>query len=294
MSTKKEVIVTNSNNTTQESINAGEKKSKYQISKARLFFSAWSIWRTVVKAKKITKRIKNDPNAYSEEYRYNWVKKKIRKVLKIGNVNIHVFGIENWLDRGIILAPNHQSNMDPILLMAINDFALQQPVAFIAKEELWSATIFKHFMNLTDNIPLDRKSPRSALNAMKEGKELINEYKRSVVVFPEGTRSRQQELQEFLGASMKLAQMSYAPIVPVTIIDSYKLYEKRPKGRLNIKVIFGKPLMPEKFISIKTDILTQNVKKEVQKNMDKYINVDLKDPKLKPKKIVKKDRTFFY
>ncbi|QEH62079.1 1-acyl-sn-glycerol-3-phosphate acyltransferase [Spiroplasma chinense] len=269
-------------------------KAKIYISKSTLFFQAWSIWRTVVKAKKITKRIKSDPNSYSEEYRYNWVKKKIRKILKIANTEIHVFGIENWIDKGVILAPNHQSNLDPILMLAINDFSLQQPVAFIAKQELWKTKVFKHFMNLTDNIPLDRNSPRSALNAMKEGKELINVYKRSLVIFPEGTRSQKQEMGEFLGASMKVAQMAYAPVVPVTIMDSYKLYEKRPKGKLRVKVIFGKPLIPEKFISIKTDLLTQNIKKEVQKNMDKYANVDVTDKKVVPKRVDKKNRTYFY
>lgn len=271
-----------------------ERKEREIVSKWRIFFSAWTIWRTVKKAKKMTKKIKTDPNMYSEEYRYNWVKKKIRKVLKIANVNISVFGIENWLDRGIVLAPNHQSNLDPILLLAINDYSLQQPVAFIAKEELWTKKIFKHFMNLTDNISLNRDSPRSALQAMKEGKELINQYKRTVVVFPEGTRSAKQEMNEFLGASMKIAQMAYAPIVPVTIIDSCKLFDKNRPKKIEVKVIFGKPMMPEKFISIKTELLTKNVQKEVQKNMDKYINFDPKANGLVPKKVDKKNKCSFY
>ncbi|ARU91431.1 1-acyl-sn-glycerol-3-phosphate acyltransferase [Spiroplasma clarkii] len=250
----------------------------------------------ISKAKKITKKIKRDPNLYSEEYRYNWVKKKMRTVLKVANIKIHVFGIENWLDRGIILAPNHQCNLDPLLMLAINDFSKQQPLAFIAKQELWTTKVAKHFINLIDSIPLDRNSPRSAINAMKQGKELLNEYKRSLVIFPEGTRSSSIEMGEFKGASMKLAQMAYTPVVPVTIINSYQLYEKRARGTLHVKVVFSKPLAPEKFISIKTDTLTQNIKKEIQKNLDKYKDVDVnpKTSKLTPKRVDKKSRVYFY
>ncbi|ALD66658.1 lysophospholipid acyltransferase family protein [Spiroplasma cantharicola] len=271
-----------------------DKKEMAYVSKWRLFTNAWSIWRVTAKAKKITRKIKQDPNLYSEEWRYNWVKKKIRKVLKIANVEINVIGIENWLDRGIVLAPNHQSNLDSILMLAINDFSLQQPVAFIAKQELWKTKIFKHFMNLTDNIPLDRNNPRSALSAMKEAKELISDYKRTVVIFPEGTRSAKQEPEEFQSASMKLAQMAYVPIVPVSIIDSYKLFQKRKHGRFVIKVVFGKPMMPEKFISLKTEMLTKNVQKEVEKNINLYKDWDPKKLGLKPKKVDKKNRTNFY
>ncbi|AUB31852.1 lysophospholipid acyltransferase family protein [Spiroplasma floricola] len=271
-----------------------DKKEMAHVSKWRLFTNAWSIWRVTAKAKKVSKKIKQDPNLYSEEWRYNWVKKKSRKVLKIANVQVDVIGIENWLDRGIVLAPNHQSNLDSILMMAINDFSLQQPIAFIAKQELWKTKIFRHFMNLIDNVPLDRANPRSALNAMKEAKILISEYKRSLVIFPEGTRSAKQQPNEFQPASMKLAQMAYVPIVPVSIIDSYKLFEKRPRGRFHIKVVFGKPLLPEKFISLKTEMLTKNVQKEVEKNIEAYKNWDPKALGIKPKRIDKKNRVAYY
>ncbi|AUM62822.1 lysophospholipid acyltransferase family protein [Spiroplasma monobiae] len=274
--------------------NKKDKKEMAHVSKARLLANAWGVWRATAKAKKVTKKIKQDPNLYSEEWRYNWVKKKTRKVLKIANIQVNVIGIENWLDRGLVLAPNHQSNLDPILMFAINDFSLQQPVAFIAKQELWKAKIFKHFMNLTDNIPLDRTNPRSALSAMKEAKELISEYKRSLVIFPEGTRSAKQEPNEFQGASMKIAQMAYVPIVPVSIIDSYRLFEKRKGGKFNITVVFGKPMMPEKFISLKTEMLTRNVQKEVEKNINQYKDWDPKKLGLKPKRIDKKNRVNYY
>ncbi|QGS52125.1 lysophospholipid acyltransferase family protein [Spiroplasma tabanidicola] len=268
-------------------------KLPYKLSKWRLFTSALGLYFLIRKAKKISKRIKTDPNSYSEEYRYNWFKKKISKVLRIPNIEMHVWGIENWLDKGVVLAPNHQSNLDPLMLIVINDFQKQQPISFVAKIETWSTKSIKHFMNLIDNVPLDRKNPRSALNAMKEAKELINEYKRSVVIFPEGTRSQGPEMNEFHGASMKVAQMAYAPIIPVSIVDSYKVYQKR-KGIMPVKIVFGKPMMPNKFIATKTSVLTETVKREIQKNIDKYKDVDLKSKNLVVKKYDKKNKIYYY
>ncbi|WP_025251127.1 lysophospholipid acyltransferase family protein [Spiroplasma sabaudiense] len=267
-----------------------EKKAKKDDQGSKNFnkWKLFLIWFIVLmnfrKAKKMARRIKRDPNSYSEEYRYHWVKKIARRMLWLLDVKIQVVDIENWLDRGVILAPNHQSNFDPVALIAINDFSRQQPLAFIAKQELWNDKTFGRFVKLIDAIPLDRQNPRSALNAFKEGKELLNQYHRSLVVFPEGTRSSTQEVGEFQGASMKIAQSAYVPIIPVTIIDSHYVFAKQRPKKLTIKVVFGKPMLPEKFISIKTDILTNNVRKEVIKNMDKYQNFETTSPAKKKEK----------
>ncbi|WP_338969376.1 lysophospholipid acyltransferase family protein [Spiroplasma endosymbiont of Labia minor] len=261
-----------------------EAKEKTKLNGWRVFWTWPRLLFALRKAKKMSKKMTVDPNFYSEEYRYNWIKKIAKYCLFLTNIKIEVIDIENWLDRGVVLAPNHESNFDPVFLFAINNFQKQQPLAFIAKQELWKSKLFSRFIKLVDAIPLDRESSRSALDAFKAGKELITEYKRSLVVFPSGTRTGSNELGEWQGAALKVAQMAYAPVIPVTIIDSYKTFSH--KGRLTVRVIFGKPFMPEKHMSIKADMLTQNVKKEVQKNMDKYLNMDPKTVK----KVVEKPK----
>jgi len=64
------------------------------------------------------------------------VKKRVLKLLPLLDVDLEVGGIENWIDKGVVLMPNHQSYFDILALIAINDFSRQQPLAFIAKEEL--------------------------------------------------------------------------------------------------------------------------------------------------------------
>jgi 1-acyl-sn-glycerol-3-phosphate acyltransferase len=264
------------------------------FSKAKIVFNFYPWWRRAAKAKKMTKMIVKDSARYSEQQRYDFAKKVVGKLMKVFNVNIHVFGIENWLDRGVVLVSNHQSNLDPMALLAINDYEKQQPIGFIAKKELWEVKTVKNFMNLLDNLPLDRESPRSALKVMKDAKELISQYKRAICIFPEGTRSHSQELGEFQPAATKLAQMAFAPIIPVSIIDSYKIEDKKRPKKLDIKVVFGKPMMPDKFISMKSEDLAKNVKREIDKGIKKYENIDLKVERKKVKKINKKTNCYFY
>nr|WP_237567327.1 lysophospholipid acyltransferase family protein [Mycoplasma mycoides] len=260
-------------NSMQEPISQNNKEQEKKI-KDHIHVNHWKMlfmWLPLLhikfKAAKIVRKNKKQPDRYTEEYRYNWVKKAVSKLLYVLDVNIKVEGIENWIDKGVILAANHQSNIDPAILFAINDFSKQQPLAFIAKEELWTSKKFKNFVRLIDCIPLNRKSPRSALEAFKEAKDLIVDYKRSLVIFPEGTRSHSQQMNSFQAASLKVAQMSHAPIIPVSIINSYQVFaEKRPK-KVEVKVVFGKPISPNKHISLKTEDLTRFVEKIVDTNL---------------------------
>lgn len=247
--------------------------------KEKLYLDPWKMiymWPGVLniktKAHKIVRKNKKHPDTYPEEYRYHWAKKSAVKLLKAMNITVQVEGIENWIDRGVVLVPNHQSSIDPILLIAINDFQRQQPLAFIAKDDLFRKKKSKDFMNIIDIVPLDRQSPRSALSAFKEAKDLIVNYKRSLVIFPEGTRSFSENIGEFLPASLKVAQMANAPVVPVTIIGSHlALKPKRPR-HVTVKVIFGKPIMPNKHLSMPTEKLTQLVQKNVIENQKEWLN----------------------
>lgn len=246
------------------------------------------------KAKKINKKNKKDPLAYSEQYRYDWLSKQVQKALPLFGVEIQVGGIENWLDRGIVLMPNHESNFDAIALIAINDFSKQQPVAFIAKKELWSDKRASRFLNLIDTIPLDRQSPRSALAAFREAKDLIVDYKRSLVLFPSGTRSGSNEVGEMQPAAFKLPQMANAPLIPVTIINSYQVFEYPRKNKhVVVKVIFGKPIYGKKHLAASTTDLATLVKNQIENNRDKYIDQELtplKELRMSEKKLAKQKK----
>lgn len=142
--------------------------------------------------------------------------------------------------RGIILAPNHTSYLDPPLL----GISLKKPVTYLAKDYLFKAFFVGWILRSVDALPIksgsgeDFRSIRQLIKVLKDGK--------CVVVFPEGTRSVTGELKEPEPGVGFLALASKAWVVPVYIEGTYKAY---PKGAKSLKahpvrVYYGKPFIP--------------------------------------------------
>ena len=115
---------------------------------------------------------------------------------------------------------------------------------------------------------MDRENPREALKAINQGAEnLRSGY--SMVIFPEGTRSKSHNIGEFKKGSLKMAIKAKVPIVPITIDGSYKIFEEHNgwlrKGE--IKLTVGKPLYLDKLTSEEQKKLSEIVKMEIVKNL---------------------------
>lgn len=237
------------------------------MNKWKLIITAPYLLHTLLKARRMTKKVFRDPNLVSEEYRYRWLQKRARYFAWIYDVKVNIEGLDNWVEnKPCVIIANHQSNFDALLLLLINDFSKFAPVAFIAKKELQNHKIFKNFVYLIDVLFLDRNNPRQALTVLMEAKELIR-VPRSLVIFPEGTRSHGFTLNEFKAAALKIAYQVYTPIIPIVIVNSYQVFDKNYRGKKQIHLIIQKPHQPANFINIATDVLAKNI----QSNMEKVI-----------------------
>ena len=117
----------------------------------------------------------------------------IRPLEKIGGVDLHKTGEENLIeDRPALYVGNHQGDMDILLIMR----ELNTLHSIIAKIETKKIPVVAQWMENADCIFMDRKNPRHTLESIKRAQELLQQG-RSVVVFPEGTRSRAAEMNEF-------------------------------------------------------------------------------------------------
>ena len=146
-------------------------------------------------------------------------------------------GVEADIPR--IYMTNHQSYFDIFALLA----RLPVNFKFILKQELMGIPFLGKAMRRAGYIGIVREDPRRAVKSMQDAAEKIRNGA-SVLIFPEGTRSRDGLLQEFKRGGFNLALRSGCDIVPVTIRNSHKIV---PKGSLKINrgsfdIHFGKPI----------------------------------------------------
>lgn len=155
--------------------------------------------------------------AYIHKVTTQWAK----FVMKLSGAKITVIGEENIpKDQTVLFIANHQSNFDIPLIMS----SIDVPKGFIAKKELEKWPMISTWMKYINCIFMDRSNLRKSAEAIVEGAKLLkNGY--SMVIFPEGTRSKGGPVEDFKAGSFKLATKSKCPIVPVTIDGTYKLLE---------------------------------------------------------------------
>ena len=142
--------------------------------------------------------------------------------------------------RGVILAPNHASYLDPPIL----GISLKKRVTFLAKDYLFKNSFVGWVLRSIAAYPIksgegeDIKSIRELIRLLKDG--------HWVVVFPEGTRTEDGSLRPAETGASFLAAKSGAYIQPVYIDGSFEAFPRSAKWfrRHPIKVYFGEPFIP--------------------------------------------------
>lgn len=144
-------------------------------------------------------------------------------IIKRFNINVIVKGEENIPNEGPVLyVANHQGYADiPICAAVLNKIQF----GFIARENLLKIPIFGEWLLRIRSITLDREDARAALRAIEDGIGLINRGY-SLLIFPEGTRSKGGPIKDFKKGSLRLATKPGIPIVPITIDGTYKIFEE--------------------------------------------------------------------
>lgn len=157
-----------------------------------------------------------------EELVYKTSRNWARKLVKLAGGKVDVNGYENLpKDEACLFVSNHQGNFDiPILIGFLN-----KPVGFISKIEVKKLPILNKWMEHMNCIFMDRKDRRQAVKSINTGAEKLKDGS-SLVIFPEGTRSKGMDMNSFKAGSFKLAQKSGVTIVPVVINGSYKIMEQ--------------------------------------------------------------------
>jgi 1-acyl-sn-glycerol-3-phosphate acyltransferase len=151
---------------------------------------------------------------------------------------LKIYGRENLIEQGpAILASNHASYLDPPLV----GVACRKEVFYLARKTLFEKPVLGSLLPRINCIPVDRD--RGDVGAVRTLLRLLKEGKR-VVVFPEGTRSKDGNLQPARGGLGLIIAKSLAPVVPVRIFGSYAALPR--SGGIHftqVTMVIGKPLV---------------------------------------------------
>lgn len=151
---------------------------------------------------------------------------------------IEVVGREKVpLEGPVIIAANHLSWLDPPAIGLV----LPRPISYIARANLFDNPFLGWLLPRLYVIPVERGSGdlsavKAAIRALRNGM--------AFGIFPEGTRSRSGKLQPFKTGTAAIAIRTGAPVLPVAVIGSDKIWP--PGGKIHLgrklKIVFGEPL----------------------------------------------------
>jgi 1-acyl-sn-glycerol-3-phosphate acyltransferase len=162
---------------------------------------------------------------------------------------IRVHGLSNYPDSGgVLICCNHQSFLDPVVM----GVSCPRPINYLARKTLFRFTPMKVFLELNDAIAIDRDSVgiagiKASLKRLKRGE--------TVLMFPEGTRCRDGQMQSFKPGFDVLARRSKSVLLPVALDGCFQAYPRNAKlprlGR--IQVVIGQPIPFEEYQHLSPD-----------------------------------------
>lgn len=182
---------------------------------------------------------------------------------------LRAYGITNLPKQGgALLLSNHQSFFDPILVGS----PLSRPTFFMARDTLFRNPLFGALLWAVNAFPVtlgrpDRGAIRTAVGRLTAGQ--------LVVMFPEGTRTRDGELQPFKGGFRLLVRKANVPVIPVVIRGAYEVW---PRSRLlprpgPVRVMYGRGIPAAEFEGLSDDEAVERVGREMSRMLDELRRV---------------------
>lgn len=175
--------------------------------------------------------------------------------------DIIVEGLHHLPEGPVLFVSNHEGNFDiPVILSKI-----PKPFGFIAKKEVKKLPVIPVYMEDMNCVFIDRTDRRSALKSISDTAEKLKQG-HSILIFPEGTRSKGNGLGEFKAGFMRIAKDAQVPILPIAIKGTADIMEKNNNEIKPAKVhlMILEPISAEKISEMPSKQAVELVRKTIE------------------------------
>ncbi len=210
-------------------------------------------------------RYANNTEKYSREEMYSHIQLILNKAITGGNIDLTVTGLENIpQEDGFMLYANHQGMFDVLAIAATCDM----PIGAVLKKELYNIPFLHQIALCTKSYAMDREDVRQSLTVIQNVTEGVKNG-RNYLIFPEGTRSKLgNTMLDFHGGSFRCATKSQCPIVPIALVDCFKVLDQAGSKKVSVQIHYLKPIPAEEYAGRKPAEVAALVKERIQEKLD--------------------------
>ena len=203
---------------------------------------------------------------YTEEQRYAYARLTVSRMNRSGRIKTIGYGMENLPEEGgYVMFPNHQGKYDALGIIATHE----KPCSVVIDDAKSHVIFTTQFVSMLHG-------KRMVISDLKQSVRIISEVAQEVaagrryIIFPEGGYfHNHNEVREFKPGCFKSAMRAKVPIVPVVLIDSYKVFEEWSLKPVTTQVHYLPPISYEEYKGMTTMAVSDMVHERIKKHIEK-------------------------
>lgn len=205
---------------------------------------------------------------YPEEEKYRHIQYILEHAIKGGNIELQVSGQENIpRENGFMLYSNHQGMFDILAIAATCD----APIGVVLKKELYNIPFLHQIAICTKSFAMDREDVRQSLTVIQNVTQEVKSG-RNYLIFPEGTRSKLgNTMVDFHSGSFRCATKSHCPIIPIALIDCFKVLDQKGSKPVTVQIHYLKPILYEEYKDMNTTGLAALVRGRIEEKISECV-----------------------